>query len=209
MAPELSELVEPSHTALLVLECQRGVVGDLSGLPELAAEAAPVLAKIDALASTARQAGLRIVHCTAERRADGLGANSNTRLFEHMARARNPLLTGSQAAQIVPEIRVADGDLVLPRLHGLSPFHGTELDAILRNQQVTTVIATGVSVNVAVQNLTFDAVNASYQVVIPRDAVAGFPGAYVDAVFEHTLRALATIVEASELIETWESNADR
>ena len=87
------------------------------------------------------------------------------------------LLPGSEAAQIVPEVAGEPTDLVLPRLHGLSPFQGTELDSILRNLGVRTIVGVGVSVNVAIQNLAFDAVNASYQVVIPRDAVAGFPAA--------------------------------
>ena len=59
------------------------------------------------------------------------------------------------------------------------------------------------SVNVAIQNLTFDAVNASYQVVIPRDAVAGFPREYVAAVFENTLGAVATLVSTDEILSAW------
>jgi nicotinamidase-related amidase len=88
-------------------------------------------------------------------------------------------------------------------LHGLSPFHGTELDFILRNLGTRTIVGVGVSVNVGVTNFTFDAVNASYQVVIPRDAVAGFPREYAEAVFEHTLGAVATLVSSVELLEVW------
>ena len=95
----------------------------------------------------------------------------------------------------------------LPRLHGLSPFQGTELDSILRNLGVTTIVAVGVSVNVAIQNLVFDAVNAAYQVVLPRDAVAGFPSDYVDAVFEHTLGGLTTVVDSATVLETWNKSA--
>ena len=73
-----------------------------------------------------------------------------------------------------------ESDLVLPRLHGLSPFQGTELDFVLRNLGVRTIVGVGVSVNVAIKNLAFDAVNAGYQVVIPRDAVAGLPRSYVE-----------------------------
>ena len=120
-----------------------------------------------------------------------------------MARAETKLLPGSDAAAIVPEIRVDDADLVLPRLHGLSPFQGTELDSILRNLGVTTLVGTGVSVNVAIQNLTFDAVNAAYQVVLPTDAVAGFPREYVDAVFRNTLGAVATLVTTEDLTLAW------
>jgi nicotinamidase-related amidase len=122
-----------------------------------------------------------------------------------MAKSPRPLAPGSAAAAVVPEIGVAESDLVLARLHGLSPFSGTELDPILRNLGVRTIVATGVSVNVAIQNLAFDAVNAAYQVVIPRDAVAGFPREYVEAVFAHTLGAVATLVESADLVAAWKA----
>jgi len=203
VALDLRELVDPAHTALVTQEIQRGVIGDQSQLPELAAAARAALPQIAKLVAAARAAGAPVIHCTALRRADGRGANANARIFQYMARAPVKLLPGSPAAAIVPEVQVADGDLVLPRYHGLSPFQGTELDFVLRNLGVRTVVGVGVSVNVAIQNLAFDAVNASYQVVIPRDAVAGFPAAYVDAVFEHTLGAVATLVSSAELLAAW------
>lgn len=204
MPLDLGSLVAPSHTALVTQECQRGVIGDLSALPALA-EAAKggVIANVAALVEAARRAGARVIHCTAERRPDGLGANANARIFQYMARAKVGLSPGSPAAELVPEIRVAESDLVLARLHGLSPFAGTELDPILRNLGVRTIVAVGVSVNVAIQNLAFDAVNAAYQVVIPRDAVAGFPREYQEAVFEHTLGAVATLTTTAELLAAW------
>jgi nicotinamidase-related amidase len=94
-------------------------------------------------------------------------------------------------------------DYVLTRYHGITPFHGTELDQILRNLGVRTVVATGVSVNVGILGLTIDAVNAGYQVVIPRDAVTGTPDEYVDAVFQHTLRLLATVTGSEEVVRAW------
>jgi nicotinamidase-related amidase len=205
MALDLAELVRPAHTALITQECQRGVMGDLAQIPDLAkAAGGEMVANVARLVEAARGAGAQVVHCTALRRADARGANANARLFQYMARAPLKLLPGSEAAQIVPEIRVEESDLVLPRLHGLSPFQGTELDSVLRNLGVRTLVATGVSVNVAIQNLAFDAVNASYQVVIPRDAVAGFPAAYVEAVFAHTLGAVASLVGTAELLEIWQ-----
>src|SRR5438874_666748 len=114
-----------------------------------------------------------------------------------------PLWPGTPQAEIVPEIGVAASDLVLPRMHGLSPMSGTELDPVLRNLGVRTIVAVGVSVNVAITNLVFDAVNAGYQVVVPRDAVAGLPPSYVDAVFEHTLGLLATVTTAAAVLGVW------
>jgi nicotinamidase-related amidase len=124
-----------------------------------------------------------------------------------MARAPVKLEPGSDAAALVPEVEVAESDLVMPRLHGLSPFQGTELDFVLRNLGVRTVVGVGVSVNVAITNLAFDAVNASYQVVIPRDAVAGYPDAYVEMVFEHTLGAVATLVDTGDVLKAWTADS--
>ena len=124
-------------------------------------------------------------------------------------RSPRPMVAGSSPAEIVPEIPVAESDIVLPRMHGVSPMAGTELDPVLRNLGVRTIVAAGVSVNVAIQNLVFDAVNAGYQVVVPRDAVAGLPPAYVDAVFEHTLSVLATVTTTAALIAVWDGLAGR
>jgi len=40
-------------------------------------------------------------------------------------------------------------------------------------------------------------------VVLPIDAVAGTPCEYVEQVFEHTLRNVATLVTTAELIQAW------
>jgi nicotinamidase-related amidase len=210
MSLDLRSLVAPAHTALVTQECQRGVIGDLSALPALAdAAKGDMIANVAALVDAARRAGVRVVHCTAERRPDGLGANANARIFQYMARAKVGLHPGSPAAELVPEIGVAESDLVLARLHGLSPFSGTGLDPILRNLGVRTIVGVGVSVNVAIQNLAFDAVNAAYQVVIPRDAVAGFPREYQEAVFEHTLGAVATLTTTADVLAAWRAASER
>ena len=205
MAIDLAELLAPPHAALVINECQRGVIGDHSLLPELAKAAAPVVSHVARLAAAARAAGVPVVHCTALRRGDGRGSNQNARLFMATRRSPRPMVPGSPQAEIVPEIGVAETDIVLPRMHGVSPMSGTGLDPVLRNLGARTIVAAGVSVNVAITNLVFDAVNAAYQVVVPRDAVAGLPPVYVDAVFEHTLGVLATITTTADVIAVWET----
>ncbi len=204
MPLDLRSLVDPAHTALVTQECQRGVIGDLSQLPDLAGAAqGGMIQNVARLLEAARKARVPVIHCLAERRADGQGANTNARIFRYMARAAVTLIPGSEAAALVPEIAVADSDLVLTRLHGVSPFHGTELDFVLRNLGITTLVGVGVSVNVAIQNLAFDAVNSGYQMVIPRDAVAGTPADYVEAVFAHTLNVVSTLTSTADLLEIW------
>ena len=203
MPLDLPSLLVPARTALVTQEIQRGVIGDLSALPELAKEGQRALPNIARLCTAARARGVRVIHCTAIRRDDGLGANTNARIFQYMAKAEPKLIPGSAAAEIVPEVRVADSDLVLSRIHGLSPFHGTELDFVLRNEGIRTIIGVGVSVNVAITNLTFDAVNSGYQVVLPIDAIAGAPRDYVEQMFQHTLRNVATLVTTDDVIAAW------
>ena len=203
MALDIQTLVDPEHTALVTQECQRGVMGDLSQLPELAKNSREALPNIAKLVIAARAAGVAVVHCVAEQRLDGRGGNHNARIFQYMAKTPMRLVQGSEAAAIVPEIPVHASDIVLSRLHGLSPFQGTELDFVLRNLGVTTIVGVGVSVNVAIQNFAFDAVNSGYQMVIPRDAVAGFPRDYVEAVFANTLGAVSTLVHSEDVLAAW------
>ncbi|HZQ88003.1 MAG TPA: cysteine hydrolase [Acidimicrobiales bacterium] len=195
--PDLRELVRPEHTAVVTSEVQRGVVGPDSILPELAKAAEGMVDNVAALLRGARAAGASVVHCTATRRPDGKGSNRNARLF--MAVQGSPL-----APTVLPELGPEDTDVVLTRYHGLSPMGNTDLDAVLRNLGVTTIVATGVSVNIAITNLAFDAVNAGYQVVIPRDAVAGLPPEYVDAVFQNTLNLVATVTTTADVLGAWQ-----
>jgi nicotinamidase-related amidase len=205
MPLDLNALLEPAHSALVLQEVQNGVVGSPSVLPALAEAAAAVdlIAHCAQLARAARAAGVPVVHCTAETRDDGKGANRNARLFLGVRGAPVKLSPGTEAVQVPAEIGVDPGDIVLARYHGIGPMSGTQLDPILRNLGVTTVVGVGVSVNVGVTNLAFDAVNLGYQVVIPRDAVAGVPAEYAQAVLDNTLHIVATLTTTAEIVKVW------
>ena len=204
MAIDLPSLLAPAHTALVTQECQRGVIGDHVVLPEMARAAAPIIPNLTRLVGAARCARVRIVHCTAVRRADGAGSNRNARLFMATRKSGVVMTPGSPAAEVIPELGPTDDDIVVPRFHGVSPMHGTELDPILRNLGMRTLVAVGVSVNIALTNLVFDAVNAGYQVILPRDAVAGLPADYVEAVFANTLGLIATVTTTADVVAAWE-----
>ncbi|MFJ6795528.1 cysteine hydrolase [Streptomyces sp. NPDC091268] len=199
--PEL----DPATTALLTVECQNGVVGEESALPELAKEArdSGMLDRVAALVDAARAAGVQVVHAVAERRPDGLAANSNARLFRAAGKLPVRQLSGSPAVQVAPPIAVAEQDLVVRRLHGLSPMAGTDLDPLLRNLGVRTLVVTGVSSNIAIPNTVFDAVNLGYRVVVPSDAVTGVPAAYTAEVIRHSLALVATITTTADLLAQW------
>src|SRR5437763_12503820 len=174
------DLVAPAHTALVTQECQRGVLGEHGSIPALAEEARrEAIPNIARLIDGAHRAGVQVVHCTVDFRADRRGANRNAPLFvrgESEGGSRPP--PAADGALVLPDFDVIDEDMILPRVHGLGPMGGTELDHVLRNLGVTTIVGVGVSVNVAMQNFAMDAVNAGYHFVLPRDAVAGIPREY-------------------------------
>lgn len=207
MALDLTELVAPAHTALVLQEVQNGVVGSPSALPALAEAAAAIdlIGNCARLARAARAAGVPVIHCTAETRDDGRGANRNARLFAGVKKSPVRLSPGSAAVQVPDEIGVAPEDLVLARYHGLGPMTGTQLDSILRNLGATTIVGVGVSVNIGMTNLALDAVNRGYQIVLPRDAIAGVPAEYADAVIDNTLSLVATISTTDAVLSAWNS----
>ena len=211
MPVDLSAVAAPGRTAILTMEIQRGVVGDLSAFPQLAdsAERAGVVPNTARLLHAARHLGVPVIHCTAEFRADRAGSVANCQLIAAMVRNPDHLLVGTPPTELVPALGPEPSDLICARLHGVSPFSGTSLDAWLRSLGVQTVVATGVSVNLGVLGLAIEACNLGYQVVVPRDAVAGLPDTYADAVLDNTFPLIATVTTTDALLAAWGATAPR
>ncbi|MCD7442875.1 cysteine hydrolase [Streptomyces lincolnensis] len=198
----LNDLLDPETTVLLTVECQQGVVGPDSALPELAAVArsSGALANVARLVAAAHEAGVQVIHAIAERRPDGRGANRNARLFRAAERLPVQQLSGTAAVRVAGPIEVTEEDFVVRRLHGLSPLQGTDVDALLRNLGCRTLVVTGVSANVAIPNAVFDAVNRGYTALVPTDAIAGVPSDYTPAMIRNTLALVATLATTDEVL---------
>jgi len=205
MTAELRELVAPGRCAVLVMELQRGVVGDLASMPVLAkaVQEAGVITATARVLQRARDAGVRVIHCHAAFRRDRAGTPRNVPLVNGLLRNPDHMLVGEPSVESVPELGPDPRDLVCQRFHGMSPFAATELDAFLRAESACSVIATGVSLNVGIIGLTIEAVNHGYHVVIPRDCVAGYPAEYGEAVLANTLSRLAHFTTSEELASLW------
>jgi nicotinamidase-related amidase len=207
--PDLCDLVAPERTAIVTQECQRGVIGAESALPQLAESAreSGMIDNVARLVDAGRRAGVEIIHHVAMHRPDMRGANRNARLFRAMARQGGPQTVGSSMVEIADPISVAESDIISTRLHGLGPIAGTDIDSILRNLGRTTVVIVGVSSNVAIPNAVFDAVNLAYEVVVPRDAIAGVPASYTDTIVDNSLALVATITTTDDLVACWEAQS--
>ncbi len=201
------DLVEPSRTAIVMNEIQRGTVGDRSSLPMLVEAAAPMVGEVARLVRAGRAAGVEIVHCVAASRVDMKGSMRNTVFAGRARRAaaekpRDPVEV-AEFYEVVPEIGVEESDLLITRLHGMSPMTDTGLDLVLRNLGITTIVAAGVSLNVGVTALVFDAANRAYNVVVPRDAAVGVPPEYGQMMLENSLAIVSRLSSVQELIDLW------
>ena len=163
MPIDLKQLLDPAHSAVLVMECQEGIVGGGAALGALgeAVQRHGTIAQIARVLAAARAARVPIFYLT-------VGAPRRLR-----RRARPTACCSRSAARASRCCRARSGTrsstrwrraratIVLTRFHGVTPFHATELDQLLRNLGVRTVVATGVSVNIGITGLTIEAVNAA------------------------------------------------
>jgi nicotinamidase-related amidase len=201
----LRDLVAPESTAILTCEMQRGIIGDLATIPQLRDEVVNVnlVHHAHRLLVAARRAGIRIVHNTYGVRADLAGLAVNTRQMAAALKASKLIVQGEAEAELLPQLGPEPQDIVLHRIHGYTPFTGTELDSVLRNMGITTVVPIGVSLNECVLGTSLSAADLGYRIVLPADAVVGFPREYGRQVIEHTLAAIATISSVEDIIGAW------
>lgn len=199
--PARAALGEATRTAVVVVECQEGVLGESSVLPALAGPAAEMLGPLAALLTAARTGGIPVIHATYAGPLGGSGAGTAP-LWRALGPITDVWTDDHPGAQPLPEL-LADSDLVLPRHHGLNPAKGTELLSVLKGLGVDTIVLTGVSVNLALPLVAGEATEEDFHVVVPRDAVAGTPEEYADLALKNTLSMLATLTTVEKLSAHW------
>ncbi|WP_234794361.1 cysteine hydrolase [Mycolicibacterium flavescens] len=187
--------------AVLCVECQNGVLGPESVLPQLATDSSELVGNLRRLLDAARTAGVRVVHATYEGALGG-GHPGTARIW----RALGPL-TAEWAPQ-KPETQVLDelfdaSDLVLARHHGLFPTLDSELLPVLRGLGIRTVVLTGVSLNLALPTTAGHLTQAGFDLVVPRDAVGGTPSSYAEQVLDNTIAVLGRLTTVDDLVSEW------
>jgi len=163
-----------------------------------------MLDRLAVLLDEARDAGATVCYCTVAGRSGGLGA------------AKTPMLDRTRASgqasravevdrSIVPELAPGPTDVIVERSHGMSGFHGTELDTCLRELGVKTVIPTGVSANMGIVGTAIEAVNHGYRLVFAADCIAGDPPEYTEQMTKYTFRNLGYVTTSAAIAEAWHS----
>lgn len=82
-------------------------------------------------------------------------------------------LSGTEGAQVIPELAPLEKDIIIEK-HVYSSFFETPLDTILRSYKVDTVILTGLHSHLCVRHTAADAFFRGYKIIIPEDSVDAF-----------------------------------
>lgn len=209
-APQLGDLLASGKAAFVMTEVQPSVIGPNAPWAPLteAADKVDLVANAAMIAAAARAAGAPVFHCTADGLPGGFGASYNTRLTGSARKKRSDGTPKVDPAGNMPYPETwRDGDILMPRFNGLSCMHGTALDQVLRNEGITTVVLSGVSLAFGVLSTSIDTVDRGYQLVIPVDAVAGFPEEHAQSILDHTLMMLATLTTTDAVVKAWQATA--
>lgn len=203
---DITGVAEPARTALLTVELQRNMVGDLSSGP-VADAARGILPNVVRLAEAARKVGVPVAHCIKIFRRDSLGRNTNLALYKRRGVLPStpppPDPRPQEGTEVVPELGPDPRDLVFSRLHGMGAVFDGGVDPVLRTLGVQNVVVVGISANVGIPNAVMDLANRGYEVVVPEDAIAGTPAEYTAAMLENTIKMLATVTTTDAVIEVW------
>ena len=180
--------IDPTRTALLVVDMQRGYVDSDCGVgPDLKARfpdihqyyyprlAQTVLPNTLRLREFFRSHGLEVIYTRM-----GLQLPEGRDLPPWSWRAAQVGNTesslypkGSLEYEIVPELAPLPYELVLDK-NSASPFASTPLDQILRNMGVENLVITGVLTNVAIESTARDAGDRGYNPIVVEDGCTAY-----------------------------------
>jgi ureidoacrylate peracid hydrolase len=203
---ELGDIVDPGHTALLVVDVQNDFCHRDGGLAQGGGDMTAIeraIGKLDDTIRQARKANIPVIFLRIVQ-----SPETNSEAWESLEPEEGPRLVvaGSWGADYYAPIGPADGDLEIVK-HRHSGFVATSLDLALRSMGIKTVVLGGVASNVCVEATARDAADYDYYVVVLSDA----SGAVRDELHEAALYTIGTYIGrvacAGDVTQTWAAAA--
>lgn len=198
-----SVVIDANRSALVVVDmqndfCSKGGYLDYRGI-DITPDRAPI-APLQALVPVLRAQGVPIVWLNWGVRRDLLNIHpsllhahthdgSGAGLGEAIPGGAEILVKGSWGAQIVDELNPGEQDIHVTK-HRFSGFWDTELDSILRNLGVSTLLFAGVNADQCVMTTLEDASFLGYDVLMLRDCVGTTSPAYCMQATEYNVKLL-------------------
>ncbi|MEE6295042.1 cysteine hydrolase [Georgenia wangjunii] len=153
-----------------------------------------VVSNVRTVLDAARAAGTHVFHNRIVVYPGQDVGGSNAPIFRMLG--PESLKLGTWGAAIVDGLDPREDEIVLDRMR-MSAFHGTSLDAMLRNLRVTDVVVVGVWTNMAVEHTVRDAADLGYRVAIVSDATSSINEDWQRAALGYALTNIATITDTA------------
>jgi nicotinamidase-related amidase len=182
--------LEPSTTALVLIDLQRGIT-NFSAEPHACAE---VIAAATRLADAFRGAHAPVVLVHVALRVDG-----GDRLQLPVDEPAPVRMPAPDFAEIVPELGPAESDLVVTKRQW-GAFYGTDLDLQLRRRRISTVVLGGISTNYGVESTARDAYERGYELVFVEDAMSARSAADHEFALTRIFPRIGRISTSSDVI---------
>ena len=173
----LEEWVRPEHTAVLVIDMQNDFcdvegAGAKKGRDWRSADA--IIPRLIGFLDNARVVGIPIIYCMNTQRSDALYLSSAEIGRRLKKSGGDPLLwtiDGTWGHQVVAPLAPRAADVIV-RKHRPSGFHQTDLECVLGNLGIKSLILTGVGTRGCVESTARDAQSRDYYILIPEDTTA-------------------------------------
>jgi nicotinamidase-related amidase len=201
---------ELAGTALLVIDMQRDFL-EPGGFGEMLGNDVSLLRKViepcRAVLAAARRAGLTVIHTREGHRPDLMDAPPSK-----LARGKletgigdigpmgRILVRGEAGHGIIPELAPAGDEPVIDK-PGKGAFYETDLDLILKNRGIRTLIVCGVTTEVCVHTTVREANDRGYECVVLEDCVGSY--------FPEFQRVALEMIKAQGGIFGWVANANK
>jgi ureidoacrylate peracid hydrolase len=176
----LEEVVDPAHTALVVIDAQNDFCKEGGAFWENGDDLSTMPAAIAAcgkLIETARAAGVQVIYIQNQKLPNNKSTSASWLRFlvarNGMVKNQNLCMVGSWGAQIVDELTPQDGDIVVQKWRS-SAFVATNLDMILRTNGIKAVVCCGFITQGCVESTARDAGFYDYYPVVVEDAIANY-----------------------------------
>lgn len=164
------ESFDPKRTAMIVVDMQNDFVAE--GAPLQAAQATAMTPRLADSLSFCRNRGIRVIYTAHMHRANGSDMGLYDDLYVPIA-AREALIQGTPGVEIYPSLSPAQDEIVVAK-HRYSAFFATDLDLLLREWGIDTVVISGTTTENCCHATARDAMFRNYRVAFLSDLTGTF-----------------------------------